>query len=419
MRPAIEELLHRAANQRRARGAADEDHFLHVPRLELCIGERLLDGPYGAVHDGPNKRLEFAAGKFMRKDFSVRQGKVEYRGLGFRKPMLHFDESLAEFLRQFTVRRKIDAVVPENLLVDKGLEQIVDVVAPEVGVAVGREYLIDVALAGGDELQDGNVKRAAAEIVDRDAAALLFVEAVGQRRSGGFVHEAQNFEAGDFPGILGSLALGIVEVSGDGDDGAIHGFAKISLRPVSQLTKNEGGNFRRSKNFIAKQHTDDIFVRGIDAERKESQFVLNIRGAAAHEALHGVNGALRLRQQAAASGFANDDGAIGIKAHNRRAEGVAVGTRDTLRLARLRIGVRDEAVGCSQIDSDDSAHVFDQTSANSLATFVTRFRIYERRFSNSLRRAMIFFRVAASPWRAASHLCAAAWSCLSTSPSFS
>jgi len=45
---------------------------------------------------------------------------------------------------------------------NKGLEQIVDVVAAKVRVAVGGEHLINVALGRGDEFQDGNIKRAAA-----------------------------------------------------------------------------------------------------------------------------------------------------------------------------------------------------------------------------------------------------------------
>ncbi len=74
---------------------------------------------------------------------------------------------------------------------NESLEQIVDVVAAEVGVAVGGEDLIDVAFAGGDKFQHGDVEGAAAEIVDGDVAALLFVQAVSEGRGGGFIDEAQ------------------------------------------------------------------------------------------------------------------------------------------------------------------------------------------------------------------------------------
>ena len=85
--------------------------------------------------------------------------------------------------------------------------------------------------AGGNELENGNVERAAAEIVDGHAAALLFVQAVGQCRGGWLVHEAQDFEAGEFAGVLRGLALRVVEIRGHGDDGAVHRIAENSSRP--------------------------------------------------------------------------------------------------------------------------------------------------------------------------------------------
>ena len=50
-------------------------------------------------------------------------------------------------------------------------------------------------------LQDRDVERAAAEIVNGDDAFLALVEPVGQRGGGGFVDEPQNFETGDAAGI--------------------------------------------------------------------------------------------------------------------------------------------------------------------------------------------------------------------------
>ena len=113
----------------------------------------------------------------------------------------------------------------------EGLQQIVDVVAAEVRVAVGREDLIDVAFAGGNELENGNIERAAAEIVNGDAAALLFVQAVSERGGRWLVDQAQNFEASDFAGVFGGLALGVVEIGRDGDDGAIDRSRRSRPRP--------------------------------------------------------------------------------------------------------------------------------------------------------------------------------------------
>src|SRR2546427_4181948 len=134
-----------------------------------------------------------------------------------------------------------------DFVADAALENIVNVVAAEMRVAVGGEHLVDVALAGGNQFEDGDVKGAAAEIIHGDAAALLLVEAVGQRGGRGLVDQAQDFEAGEASGVFGGLALRVVEIGGDGDYGALHRLPKKSFRPMAQVRKNECRKFRRGE----------------------------------------------------------------------------------------------------------------------------------------------------------------------------
>ena len=146
--------------------------------------------------------------------------------------MFHPDQRPAQLLRQFAVRRKINLVVLENFFVNKGLQKIVNVVAAEVRVAVRRKHLINVAVARGDQLQHGNVERAAAEIINRNPPALLLMQSVSERGSRGLVDQAQNFQSRYFSGILGGLTLRIVEIRRNGDDCAVHGFAKTRFSPI-------------------------------------------------------------------------------------------------------------------------------------------------------------------------------------------
>ena len=95
-----------------------------------------------------------------------------------------------------------------NSAIIQSMIEVVDVVAAEVRVAVGRDDLHDVVA----DLEDRDVERAAAEVVDGDDLVLLLVEAVGERRRGGLVDDALHVEAGDAAGVLGGLALGVVEV---------------------------------------------------------------------------------------------------------------------------------------------------------------------------------------------------------------
>src|SRR5580700_520935 len=106
----------------------------------------------------------------MDEDGSIGQWETQRGGFGFRELMLDGDERHAQFLCEFTMSREVELVFPKNLFVDQGLKQVVDVIAAQVRVAIGRKHLIDVALSGGNELENGNIKGAATEIIDRHAA---------------------------------------------------------------------------------------------------------------------------------------------------------------------------------------------------------------------------------------------------------
>src|SRR5258708_36793016 len=110
---------------------------------------------------------------------------------------------------------------------------------------------------------------------------------------------------------------------------------------------------------IAEPEADVVIAGRVDAKRKQYQLVLNVGRPATHEALHGIDGALGLREQAAAGGFANDNASVGIEADHRGAKRLAIRAGDTLWLPRRRIRVCDEAVGGAEIDSYDASHQCD------------------------------------------------------------
>ena len=103
-------------------------------------------------------------------------------------------------------------------------DALVPVVATEVRVAGGR---LDLEHAVAD-LEHRHVERAAAEVEDEDRLVAAFlVEPVRERGRGGLVDDAQHLEARDLAGLLGGLALGVVEVRGHGDDGLVDRLAEV------------------------------------------------------------------------------------------------------------------------------------------------------------------------------------------------
>ena len=94
-------------------------------------------------------------------------------------------------------------------------DALVEVVAAQVGVAVGR-LDFDDAFA---DFENGNIERAAAEVIDGDGLVLLLVEPVGQRGRGRLVDDALDVKAGNLARVLGGLALRVVEVRRNRDHG--------------------------------------------------------------------------------------------------------------------------------------------------------------------------------------------------------
>ena len=183
--------------------------------------------------------------------------------------MLNIDELFAQLLSELRVRRNVDAMQLANFLMHKRKQEIIYVVSTQMGVAVSREHLVNVAFRGGNELEDGDVEGAAAEIVDRNVAALLFMQPISKRRRSRLVDQAQNFQTSELSGVFGRLALRIVEIGGHGNNRAIDAFAEIGFRPIFQFAQNERGNFRRREKLVAEANANDVFARRIDAERKQ------------------------------------------------------------------------------------------------------------------------------------------------------
>jgi len=136
-------------------------------------------------------------------------------------PLRRFGEAL----QGLAVGLQVDAVLLLELLGEPVHDAAVVVVTAEVGVAVGGFDLEDTVA----DVEHGYVEGAATEVKHEDGLIRLLVQAVGQGSGGWLVDDAQHVEAGDLSGVLGRLALGVVEVGGHGDDRVGHLFAQVSL----------------------------------------------------------------------------------------------------------------------------------------------------------------------------------------------
>ncbi len=135
-------------------------------------------------------------------------------------------------------------------------DALVEIVAAEVVVARRGENFLDAVT----HLNDRNIKRAAAEVVNHHFLVFALVNAVGKCRSRRFVDDALNIQSGNLAGIFGRLALRIRKIGRYGDYCRTDGFAQVRFCIRLQFLKDHGRNFLRRKilavyaDFIIRTH---------------------------------------------------------------------------------------------------------------------------------------------------------------------
>jgi hypothetical protein len=207
------------------------------------------------------------------------------------------------------------------------------------------------------DLDHGHIEGAAAQVIDRDLAiAAVLVEAIGQGRRRGLIDDAFDVQTRNAPGVLGGLALRIVEIGGNRDDGLGDGLAQIVLGSLLHFHEDPRGNLLRG-HFLALHFHPGIAVVGLD----------DLVGHHGHVLLHHVVGELatdepldrshRIRgvgDGLALGGLPHQNLAILGEGNDRRRRPVALTVLDDLGLAALHD--RDAGIGRAEIDANHFAH---------------------------------------------------------------
>ena len=289
------ELLDEGANRGDAGGAADEDHLVHVVEGELGVAEGVLDGHLASGDEVVAELLKLGAGEVGVDVLgAVGGGGDEGEGDGGvgGGGELHLGllGSLGETLQRLLVLHEVHALSLLEVGGEPLDDALVKVVAAEEGVTRGGEHLEDAVA----NLEDGDVEGTAAEVEDEDGLVGLLLEAVGEGRGGGLVDDAEHLDAGNLTGILGRLALGVVEVGGDGDDRLGDGVAEVGGGVVAELAEDLRGDLLGGE-VLAGDGGLDLHVAGVALDHGVGHLAVllaNLVPAAADEALDGEEGVL-------------------------------------------------------------------------------------------------------------------------------
>ena len=161
---------------------------------------------------------------------------------------------MADGLNGLGVAAQVELHVSGNVVERNGDEQVINVIAAEVSVAVGgNDFKNSIA-----QFQNRDIKCSPAQVIDGDRAFLFAVQAVSQRSGGRLVHQPQNFQPSDAASVFGRLALRVIEICRHGDDRLRDRLAKIALRIALELAQNGGGNFRRGEFAVPELDPQDF-----------------------------------------------------------------------------------------------------------------------------------------------------------------
>lgn len=316
-----EELCDGGADGGDARGAADHDDAVDVGWLDARVAAGLSAAVDGSGDEGREEGFEFGAGDVALDLVVLIEAEADVRGVAIGEFDLGAFGGVAERLSccgggQDCAARGIGEVGKEE--VDEGL---IDVVTAEACVAGGGEDFEECGLVGvcvcvvvcrWRDAENGDVEGSAAEVVDGDG--LLFsgagADAVGEGCGGGLVDDANGFEACESRGVAGGLSLGVVEVSGDGDDGA----GDVSVEglgcAVAECAEDVGGDFGGRDEVVVDSDARGVLGGGGDFVGEEGEVGLDVVDGAAHEAFDGGDGACGVGGGLVAGGLAEGfDGA--------------------------------------------------------------------------------------------------------------
>src|SRR5579884_3703806 len=353
MRVAIEDAAHQGLNGRHAGLATNQDDFLNIAGANTGIGQCLHDGATRFLNQVLDQLLHLRAGQghvevLGAAGISRNEGQVDFGLHRAGKLFLGLLGGLFQALQGHAVLAQVDAILAAELIGQPVDNALVEVITTQVRVTVGTLHLED-AFA---EFEDGDIEGTTTEVIDGDALILFLVQTVGQRGGSWLVDDAQHIETGDFTGIAGGLALGVVEVGRNGNHGLRDTLTEIGLSIGLELLQDHGGDFGRAVLLALNLYPGVTIVGAHNFIWNQASVAvhLGIIIFAAHEPLDRIDSVFGIGDSLALGNLTNQALTIFINSNDRGGGARTFGIRDNDGFSAFHYG--DTRVGRSQIDSN-------------------------------------------------------------------
>ena len=233
-------------------------------------------------------------------------------------------------------------------------EALIKVFTAQERVAIGRFDFENTIT----DLQDRDVKRAAAEVVNGNRAGMFLVHAVRQCRRRGFIDDAQNLKPRDLSGILCCLPLRVVEIGRYGDYRLRNLLAQIGFRGFLHFLQNKRGNFRRGEPLpLAALNPGVAVIRLNNLIGDHTDVFLGHRivEPAPNQALDGEKCVFGIRYRLPFGGLTDQSFAVPGKSDDGGGCPGPFGILDDF--GRRSFHHRNTGIGGSKIDADNFCHI--------------------------------------------------------------
>jgi len=246
---AVEEVRNHLLDLGDTGGTTDEDDIVDGGLVDLGVTEDLLDGLHGGTEEILVEFLETGTGQGSVEVNTFEQG-VDFDGGLCRRGEGTFSTLAGgtETTNSTGVSRDILLVLALEFL-DKVVDKtVIEIFTTKMGVTSGGLDFEDTVLDG----QERDIEGTTTKIEDEDVALTLnlLIETIGNGSSSRLVDDTENVHTRDHTGILGSLTLGVVEVSGDGNHSVGDGGTEISFSGFLHLEEDHGRDFFRSEGLL-------------------------------------------------------------------------------------------------------------------------------------------------------------------------
>ena len=249
--------------------------------------------------------------------------------------------SLFQTLHCHRVFRQVDAFVRLESADEPVDDDLVEIVATEVGVAIRREHFKHATA----EFENRDIESTTTEVEHGDFHILVgLIDTVSQGCSRRLVDDALHVQTGNLSSLFRGLTLRVAEVSRHGDDGVGHFLSEIVLSGLFHLLEHHRRDFLR-RVFASVDIDTRVATLVHHFVRHALGLFAGLLVGFTHKTLDGVHRVRRVRNGLTLGGVAHLALAFFHKTNHRGSCALALAVGDYYWLVALKHG--NAAVGSS------------------------------------------------------------------------